>query len=99
MELSEYHKTPVKAKVKGAVEFLEAKGLLDGVILSHNDVFSHFGVSRRTGYRFLTGRERRYHNRSQSPERRGRPSKLTKEDIRLVKRLLEEHGWTARTMT
>ena len=43
---------------------------------------------------------RRHHNDPEvSKERRGRPSKLTAEDIHHVEQLLQEHGWTARSLT
>ena len=43
------HTTPTKAKVQGAFEYAQAKGLLH----SKQDVFDFFGVGRTQGYAML----------------------------------------------
>ena len=50
-----HHPTPNKAKIKGACEYMDAKG----IPYSKRDVFDYFDVKERTGYRMLEGRELR----------------------------------------
>ena len=57
--------TPTKSKVQGAVEFLEAKGLLgtnQHAEFSKHDVYDFFGVKDRTGSKML------HHNPDQEEE-------------------------------
>jgi hypothetical protein len=65
--------TPTKAKIQGTIEYLKAQKI------SHlkPDVFSHFSVSKRSGWAILANEHprRRYNNLLQK-ETRGKLSKI-----------------------
>ncbi|KAF2626972.1 hypothetical protein BU25DRAFT_422285 [Macroventuria anomochaeta] len=65
------HDTPVKAKVWGAIEYLEAKEIPH----YKEDVFQHFKVSHCQGWAMISDNsiDRRHHH-TEGPEHRGRPS-------------------------
>lgn len=60
----------------------------------HNRVFASLGVSRSTGYRAL----REVPNPVPKVETRGRPTKVSDEDIYTIQETVKEHGWTSKSM-
>ncbi|KAF1936936.1 hypothetical protein EJ02DRAFT_459116 [Clathrospora elynae] len=63
-----------KAKVRGAIEFMEAQNMT----FFKQHVFYHFGVSHRQGWTMISaGSKDRRHHRAEGEERCGRPSKVT----------------------
>ena len=78
--------TPKKAAILGAVCYLEK----NHIHRLKRDVFRHFDVSERTGFRWTTKNEpRRLHNRPDSgPDPRGRKRKLTRDDLRKMEDFL-----------
>jgi transposase len=91
-----YHTTPKKAKIQGAVEFLEAKKIPH----FKSDIFKQFGVSYPTGWRYLREPDsygsRTYH--SAFPDRRGRKSKISDQDLATIERFIESNGFDGRTI-
>jgi hypothetical protein len=69
--------TPKKAKIKGAAEFMDAKG----ITYLHSDLFRFYGVNKQQGWGILSDKSdessRRHHNRQTPPERRGRKALLS----------------------
>ena len=89
--------TPKKAKAQGAHEYLVAKDI------PHKDteIFDHFDVEKRAGYRFIAEGEssRTITNQEGYNETRGRLNNLTGADVRETDHLLEENhlemeAWT-----
>jgi hypothetical protein len=91
----QHHCTPQKAKIQGTIEYLQAKGITG----QKEAVFRHFGVPARTGYRLLTTGSRRHHNDMFIPEKRGRKSIITEEQLRRMERIVEEYGFDGRALT
>ncbi|KAK3306050.1 uncharacterized protein B0T15DRAFT_217152 [Chaetomium strumarium] len=91
-----HHTTPTKAKIQGAVEFLEAKKIPH----FESDVIKQFGVSYPTGWRYLREPDsygsRTYH--SAFSDRRGRKSKISDQDLATIERFLESNGFDGRTV-
>ncbi|KAK4120605.1 hypothetical protein N657DRAFT_701208 [Parathielavia appendiculata] len=88
--------TPKKAKVEGAVEFLEANKIPH----FKSDVFKQFGVTHPTGWRYLREAEsygsRTYH--SAFPDRRGRKSKTSDRDLATIECFIESNDFDGRTV-
>ena len=78
--------TPKKAAVLGAVSYLENHH----IHLRKRDVFRHFDVPNRTGFRWITKNEPyRLHNRLDSgPDLRSRKRKLTYNNLRKMEDFL-----------
>jgi hypothetical protein len=89
--------TPTKARVRGAVEFLEAKGIPH----FKQEVFDFFGVSKARGWAILDNTsDRRHHNDPEvKRDHRGRPKALSAKEIHQVDRFLRDYGWEARVLT
>ena len=84
---SKHYDTPTKAKVKGAIEFLEAKGIEH----KKQEVFDFFGVKSTQGYELLrASTTRKRHHNPELLETRGRHSKLSGSQIREADSILEE---------
>ena len=92
-----HYETPTKSKVRGAIDYLEAKGIPH----FKEDVFRHFGVSHRQGWAIISkgSVDRRHHNAEGVEERRGRPPLISQEQIKEMDRILQEAGFEARTMS
>lgn len=89
-----HYPTPNKAKVQAAIEFNDAHAVKYCKI----DVFSHFKVAERTGWRIISKNRpstsaRRRHNDPTMPETRGRRAKITKEHIQRMDRFLQTQGF------
>jgi len=90
--------TPQKAKVAGAVEFLDAHNLLNQPGTSKIDIFRHFDIPPRSGYRILAGESlRRVDTLFENP--RHPPRKVSWDDIEKMEKLLRQEGFEARQMT
>src|SRR5690242_11098350 len=79
--LYKHNDIPTKAKVGGAVEFLEAKNIEH----TKADVFRHFGVSHRQDWAMISegSVDRRHHNREDlDEEMRGTKRVISHEHIR-----------------
>ena len=88
--------TPIKARIQGAVEFLEKKGI-KGL---NEDVFRANGVSHATGYRILkSSNPRTQINDPTRKETRGRKKVNTPEQIREMEMILENEGLEGRGLT
>jgi hypothetical protein len=90
------HQTPRKAKVRGTVEYLEAKG----IPYFKQDIFNHFGVSHRQGWAMISGasEDRRHHNTT-GIEKRGRPLKISNWHLKEMDRLIKEEGFEVRKLS
>src|SRR4051812_8375298 len=91
------HSTPTKSKVRGTIEYLEAKNIPH----FKEEVFRHFGVSHRQGWAMISegSVDRRHHNAEEVEERRGRPPIISREQIKEMDRILQEVGFEARAMS
>jgi hypothetical protein len=90
--------TPTKAKVRGAVEFLEAKNIEH----TKADVFRHFGVTHRQGWAMISegSVDRRHHNRDDlGGDTRGRKPIISPQHIREMERIIRDEGFAGRAMT
>ncbi|KAF2489884.1 hypothetical protein BU16DRAFT_434759, partial [Lophium mytilinum] len=87
--------TPVKAKVKGAIKFLEAKGIKG----QKEDVFRHFKVSHTKGYWMLLDYPRRHYNNPEVEENRGRKSLISWQDLKNMEGILKEYSFLARVFS
>ncbi|KAI2487833.1 hypothetical protein Ptr902_01966 [Pyrenophora tritici-repentis] len=91
--------TPKKAKIKGAAEFMDAKG----ITYFHSDLFSFYGVNKHQGWAILNDKDdessRRHHNRQTSLEIRGRKALLSPTQLREADRFLQDVGWDARVLS
>ncbi|KAH8710232.1 hypothetical protein GQ44DRAFT_714342 [Phaeosphaeriaceae sp. PMI808] len=71
------YKTPTKARIKGAAEFLDHKGIL----YNKQELFEFNGVSKSQGYEYLRQPEladdRRHYNNLDKDKARRRPPLLT----------------------
>jgi hypothetical protein len=87
---------PTKAKIQGTIEYLEAQKIPH----SKPDVFSHFGVRKRSGWAILANEHpRRRHNDLLRKETRGKPSKIPNQDIAKMDRILQSYGMDGRVLT
>jgi hypothetical protein len=89
--------TPTKSKILGTIEFLEAQN----IPYFKSAVFKQFGVTNRQGWRIIAEKEhpRRHHNDPFRTEKRGRPSKLTNQDISKMDRILQDYAMDGRILT
>ena len=80
--------TPKKAKILGAVEYMEAKGIHH----YKQDIFDFFGVSKARGWAIIKeDSARRHHNRADiQKDHRGRHPKLSAKDIHRVDQFLQD---------
>jgi hypothetical protein len=92
-----HHDTPTKARVLGACEYLDAKGIKG----QKASVFRQFNVSNARGWEILReGRDRRrFGVDSCPPETRGRPPIISPEDLRRMERLVEDSDAEGRSMS
>ena len=95
--LAQYQKpTPVKARIQGAIDFLESEGIKG----RKSAVFRANGVSRRTGYRILqSSNPRTLKNDPTHKETRGRKQIMTPAQIREMEKNLENEGLEGRGLT
>ena len=74
--------TPRKARLKGAAEFIDAKGIL----YLHTDLFNFYRVSKTCGWAILAeeseANDRRLQNNLEKPKTRGRKPLLSPKQIR-----------------
>ncbi|KAL0933239.1 HMG box protein [Colletotrichum truncatum] len=95
-----HYDTPRKARLRGAYEFLEAKGLK----YKKKELFSHFGVSERIGRRLLAEdisdatADRRRHNNPTFPETRGRKKLSSNEALSSSEELVDTEGFEAKRL-
>ncbi len=95
-----HHPTPNKAKVQAVIEFNKAHEIK----YRTTDVFKHFKVPERTGWRIISKdgpstSARKRHNDLSLPETRGRKSKITKRDIQKMDHFLQTQGFEGRILT
>ena len=90
------HPTPSKTAVLAVVQYCEARSIAH----SKPDIFSFFGIPRRTGYHLLHEESAR-RSRRQSAARGvlGRRKTIGPDKIREMEQLLETEGLGARAMT
>ncbi|KAF2633510.1 hypothetical protein BU25DRAFT_427022 [Macroventuria anomochaeta] len=88
--------TPVKAKVWGAIEYLEAKEIPH----YKEDVFWHFKVSYCQGWAMISDDsiDRRHHH-TEGLEHRGRPSVMSNYHLKEMDCIIREEGFEARKLT
>jgi hypothetical protein len=92
----EHYETPTKAKIRGAVEFLEAKGIPH----YKSDVFRHFNVTHRRGWAMLSkDATNRRRTNTELQETRGRPPKITNQQLKEMDRIIKEEGYEARKLS
>ncbi|EDU42948.1 HMG box protein [Pyrenophora tritici-repentis] len=91
--------TPKKARIKGAAEFMDAKG----IPYLHTDLFAFNHVSKQQGWAILKEKgvehDRTHHNDPTTEEKRGRKPKLSQKDLERCDRFLQDVGWDGRVLT
>lgn len=88
--------TPVKAKIKEAIEFCEDMS----IPYFKKDVFQFFGVKNYTGWRSINqNSSRRHHNDPEISKTRGRRTMVSSRVIREKNRLLQTEGIEERNLT
>lgn len=96
--------TPEKSRLITGIDFIKDFNLLE---IPKTRVFQWAGFTKTAGYRALAqaqatseghGTNRRHHNDLETTEHRGRPPKITQEQIWQAERVLEE-GIEVRVMT
>ncbi|KFZ17649.1 hypothetical protein V501_01617 [Pseudogymnoascus sp. VKM F-4519 (FW-2642)] len=93
-QIPAHHKTPTRAKVLGAIEYIEKRGLRQ----NKSDVFRAFDVPLRTGWRIVREGSRTLHNSPTRVETRGRKPKITPEQLRALDHFLRTHGIEGRRL-
>ena len=89
-QVPEHYKTPKRSKVKGVVEFFEAKGIALNTE-AKEDIFKTMGIeSVSSGYSILAGSCRTYHNDPETGELRGRKHIITGAQVAEADKILEE---------
>jgi hypothetical protein len=91
----QHYTTPIKAAVLSTISFLDAHYLP----YQKKQVFDHFGVNERQGYSILKERNPRRFGNSEEIETRGRPSKISNEDINKMDEILRIYGIEGRSLT
>ncbi|KAF2033422.1 hypothetical protein EK21DRAFT_86230 [Setomelanomma holmii] len=90
------YETPIRAKVRGAIEFLEVKK----IPYFKQDVFDHFAVSYRQGWAMISkASEDRRHHRAEGEEHRGRPRLISNWHLKEMDRIIKEDGFEARALS
>ncbi|KAF1937255.1 hypothetical protein EJ02DRAFT_477424 [Clathrospora elynae] len=91
-----HHDTPTKSRVRGAIDYMEARGILH----SKEDVFRFNAVSHRQGWAMISDGsiDRRHHN-AEGPEKRGRKSAITNQQLKEMDKIIKEEGFEARKMS
>ena len=88
--------TPVKARIQGAIDFLKSEGITG----KNEAVFRANGLSDTTGYRILrSSNPRTLKNDPTRKETRRGHNKITPEQIREMKKILENEGLEGRSLT
>ena len=96
-ENNSHYFTPARAKVRGAVEFCDRRG----IDYFKEDIFQTFNVSNREGWRFLNNRDssRRLQNDPNVENHQGLQLLIGPEKIREMERILETEDIEARAYT
>ena len=88
--------TPKKARVKGTIDFLEAKGIPH----FKSEVFQFHGVGHNAGWKILRQNDlhdsRTHH--SVSLDHRGRKKKLSNQDLAVIEKFIDDNGFDGRTI-
>ncbi|KAF1964210.1 hypothetical protein BU23DRAFT_604932 [Bimuria novae-zelandiae CBS 107.79] len=92
-----HHSTPTKARILGACDYLDAKGIKG----EKASVFKHFGVSKARGWAILReGQDRRRLGvDTRQEETRGRPPLISPEGLRKMERIIEDCDVEGRSMS
>ncbi len=86
----------MKARIQGAIDFLKS----EGIIGKNEAVFKSNGVSHATRYRILrSSNPRTLKNDPTREETRKGHNKITPEQIREMKKILENEGLESRSLT
>jgi hypothetical protein len=93
-QLHAHHKTPTRAKVLGAIEYLEKRQLR----VNKTDVFRAFNVPLRIGWRMLKEGSRTLHNSPIRVEPRGRKPKITAKQLYALDNFLQTQGFNGRRL-
>jgi hypothetical protein len=99
-EKNEHQPTPNRAKVQAIIEFNDAHN----IPYFKSDVFRHFQVAPRTGWRIISPNKlslsaRTHHNDPNIPETRERKAKLGGADIKRMDHFIPNNGFDARVLT
>ena len=94
---SSHLETPQKAKARGTIEYLEAKG----IEYTQKEVATHFGLTRKQIRNALqSGSDRRHENDPSTLEQRGGYNKaLSKKDLDLYEDLIENNSFKGHALT
>ena len=88
--ISQHLETPQKARVRGTIEYLKAKGIKH----SQKEVFEFFDIKRDQGYYAVqSSSDRRHHNNPETSEHRSPDYILLEKDLDECERILEQNGW------
>jgi len=93
----EHYSTLKRVRIQATIDFLEAKGIPH----HKNDVFKFWVASRRSGWRALAEPREldgHIHSHSSRLDPRGRPKKLSTEDLAIIERFIDTNGLDGRTV-
>ncbi|KAJ8126949.1 hypothetical protein O1611_g6689 [Lasiodiplodia mahajangana] len=85
--------TPQKTALRTLIKFRDDKKLP----ISNNDIFKYTGFTKTAGYRVLKDTGRQSHN-NPCDETRGRPSRLSDDQVDQIIEFLENESWEARQL-
>lgn len=90
-----HYQTPKKARLRGAHDFLVAKG----IEFRKTDLFEFFEVPARSGYRILKGAsDRTRHYDPDLSNNRGKQRKITEKDLDKLEALYTDKGFKAKRL-
>jgi hypothetical protein len=90
-----HFRTPRKARIQGAYEYLEAKG----ISYAKNELFWHFEVSKASGYRIISAASSRMRQHDPDvPDGRGLKRKLQSEDLDKLEEMYDNEGIEAKRL-
>jgi hypothetical protein len=94
-----HHDTPTKSKIRGTVEALDRRGIYNAST-TKTSIFEEFGVSKTRGYAMLksSATDRRFPHSGET-ETRGRPHKITPDQIETMEHILHNADFHGRAMT
>lgn len=93
---TQHQDTPMKAKVQGAMEYLDAKGIK----YTDGDVYQTLGVTPAQGKAAKAGKvARTHHGDPSTSENRHQPLVLTEKDLRRCEHIIDDFGFEGHNLT
>ena len=87
--ISNHLETPQKARIRGTIDYLKAKGIL----YKKQDVILFYGAKLNQGrYALRSSSDRRAIHDPEASDDRGRPLLLSERDLRRIERIIKDNG-------